>query len=175
MLLHASRTLLQPHYKQQQCSRKASRDTLHVRPHTCNAVVTQCIAPLGCRNCSVKTNSVPGFVEHHFGQFYAANHPVVLCTDDSGVFATTLSQEYAIAAASFGLNHQQLIELTSRAVEYCFCSEQEKQQLRQTVAEFMTAWRQNQHAAQVAAVGRQQQQQLEGDAEQEEFAQHQPC
>jgi adenosine deaminase len=98
--------------------------------------------------CSVKTNSVPGYVDHHFGQFYAANHPVVLCTDDSGVFATTLSQEYAIAAASFGLDQQQLIELASRAVEYCFCSEQEKQQLR----EKLLAFKEGRAAAAAAAV-----------------------
>jgi adenosine deaminase len=120
----------------------------------------------------VKTNSVPGYVDHHFRQFYAAGHPVVLCTDDSGVFATTLSQEYAIAAASFGLDHQQLIELASRAVEYCFCGEQEKQQLRQTLIQFATArWQKEE----LAAAGRQQQQQQLGlgDADQEDCAQHQ--
>lgn len=96
----------------------------------------------------MKTNSVPGFVDHHFGQFYAANHPVVLCTDDSGVFATTLSQEYAITAAAFGLDQQQLIELASRAVEYCFCSEQDKQLLRHKVLNFQHTWRQQQQGAQ---------------------------
>jgi hypothetical protein len=28
--------------------------------------------------------SVPGYVDHHFKQFYGADHPVILCTDDSG-------------------------------------------------------------------------------------------
>lgn len=91
---------------------------------------------------SVKTLSVPGYVDHHFKRFYTAKHPVVLCTDDSGVFATTLSHEYAIAAASFGLSQQQLIELALRAVEYCFCSEQEKQGLRQRVLDFKDAQQQ---------------------------------
>lgn len=33
---------------------------------------------------------------------YNKKHPLVLCTDDSGVFSTSLSKEYAIAAAAFG-------------------------------------------------------------------------
>lgn len=87
----------------------------------------------------MKTNSVPGYVEHHFRHFYAANHPVVLCTDDSGVFGTTLSQEYAIAAASFSLDRQQLLELAKRAVEYCFCGEEVKRLLRKKVLDFREA------------------------------------
>jgi len=36
---------------------------------------------------------------------YNAKHPLVLCTDDSGVFSTSLSNEYKIASSSFGRFH----------------------------------------------------------------------
>jgi adenosine deaminase len=55
----------------------------------------------------------------------------VLCTDDSGVFNTTLSQEYAIAAQAFGLSHDDLWELSRQAVEHTFLSDNEKEALRQ--------------------------------------------
>lgn len=33
---------------------------------------------------------------------FEAKHPLVLCTDDSGVFSTSLSGEYFLAASSYG-------------------------------------------------------------------------
>jgi adenosine deaminase len=47
----------------------------------------------------------------------------------AGVFGTTLSQEYAIAASAFNLSNSQLLDLSEQAVQHCFCSEQEQQQL----------------------------------------------
>jgi len=53
------------------------------------------------------------------------------------VFGTTLSQEYAIAASAFGLNQQQLLDLATRAVQHCFCTDEEKQQLMQHYSDFL--------------------------------------
>jgi adenosine deaminase len=47
----------------------------------------------------------------------------------AGVFGTTLSQEYALAASAFNLSQDQLFDLAERAVQHCFCSEQDKQLL----------------------------------------------
>jgi len=38
----------------------------------------------------------------HAVDLYNAKHPLVLCTDDSGVFSTSLTREYKIAASTFG-------------------------------------------------------------------------
>ena len=35
-------------------------------------------------------------------ELYKAKHPLALCTDDVGVFSTSLSGEYKIAASAFG-------------------------------------------------------------------------
>ena len=59
-----------------------------------------------------------------------AGHPVILCTDDRGVFLTSLSREYAIAASAFQLDQVALLHLAEAAVEHCFASLQEKEQLR---------------------------------------------
>lgn len=35
-------------------------------------------------------------------ELYKSNHPLILCTDDVGVFCTSLSAEYALASSTFG-------------------------------------------------------------------------
>ncbi len=61
-----------------------------------------------------------------------AGHPVILCTDDSGVFETSLSKEYAIAMQAFGLSQKDLWQLSYQAIQHTFLSREDQQQLRES-------------------------------------------
>lgn len=54
-----------------------------------------------------------------------------LQTDDKGVFSTDLSQEYQLAASTFGLSHEAVWKLSQQAIDCIFAPETVKQQLRQ--------------------------------------------
>ncbi|PRW34001.1 adenosine deaminase [Chlorella sorokiniana] len=83
-----------------------------------------------CLSSNVCTESVPSYGAHHFSAFHSTGHPVVLCTDDTGVFATSLSREYALAAAAFGLSNEKLTQLALAAVDYTFLEPGEQRALR---------------------------------------------
>jgi len=79
---------------------------------------------------------------HPFRKFYQASHPMAICTDDMGVFDTTLCKEYSLLAHSdytqdmLGNAHteqelkQRLFDISRNTIEHCFCSESVKQELR---------------------------------------------
>lgn len=82
-----------------------------------------------CLTSNVQCKTVPNYETHQFKYLYEAGHPVCLATDDKGVFRTSLSREYEIAASTFGLGLDELRELSSSSVQYAFASQQEKQVL----------------------------------------------
>jgi len=65
-----------------------------------------------------------------------ADAPKVVCTDDSGIFDTTLTQEFLLAAETFGLTHKQCIELTLEAVNHSFASDQEQKEMAERVVKY---------------------------------------
>ncbi|CAJ2649530.1 unnamed protein product [Trifolium pratense] len=83
-----------------------------------------------CLTSNIRTLSVPSIDAHHFVDLYNSKHPVVLCTDDSGVFSTSVSNEYKIAASSFGLGRKETFELSKNAVEFIFADNTVKEDLR---------------------------------------------
>jgi adenosine deaminase len=89
-----------------------------------------------CMTSNLRSRSVPSYEAHHFRRLHAAGHPLVLCTDDPGVFHTTLASEYQVAAQIFSLTKQQLLQLAVAPVEFCFADTKTKERLRATFAQF---------------------------------------
>ncbi|KAI8820215.1 uncharacterized protein EV422DRAFT_497052 [Fimicolochytrium jonesii] len=85
-----------------------------------------------CMTSNVLTKTVPSYEEHHLGDALREDHPSVLCTDDVGIMRSTLSNEYAIAASTFDLGKKQLFDLSFRAIDACFATEDEKLALQST-------------------------------------------
>ncbi|XP_044521029.1 adenosine deaminase-like protein isoform X2 [Gracilinanus agilis] len=83
-----------------------------------------------CLTSNIKTQTVPSYDQHHFGFWYSIAHPSVICTDDKGVFATHLSQEYQLAAEIFGLNQTQMWDLSYESINYIFAPSSTKSELR---------------------------------------------
>ncbi|XP_014752733.2 adenosine deaminase-like protein isoform X2 [Brachypodium distachyon] len=54
-----------------------------------------------CLTSNVMTGGAPSLELHHFADLYNAKHPLSLCTDDSGLFSTSLSNEYYLVASTF--------------------------------------------------------------------------
>lgn len=55
---------------------------------------------------------------------------MILCTDDPGVFSTTISWEYALAGSCFELTKAELFQLAKGAVKFIFADDKLKQTLR---------------------------------------------
>uniref|UniRef100_A0A4Y0BK41 Adenosine deaminase-like protein n=1 Tax=Anopheles funestus TaxID=62324 RepID=A0A4Y0BK41_ANOFN len=89
-----------------------------------------------CLTSNVKCKTVPSYEAHHVAKLMKIKQPVCICTDDFGVFETSLSQELCICANMFNLSNAQIVELQRNAVEYSFASEEEKQRLRNKIDQF---------------------------------------
>ncbi|GLV40609.1 Adenosine deaminase [Carabus blaptoides fortunei] len=83
-----------------------------------------------CLTSNVKTRTITTYAEHHLKHLIEANHPFTLATDDKGVFTTSLSHEYAIAASTFNLETHQLEELCYKTINYTFLNADEKHKLK---------------------------------------------
>ncbi|XP_014298641.1 adenosine deaminase-like protein [Microplitis demolitor] len=87
-----------------------------------------------CLTSNLKCETIKSLSEHQFLYLYEANHPICLATDDKGVFDTTLSQEYKLAADYYNLTKDNLKQLVISSVDYAFVSKEEKIKLLNTIA-----------------------------------------
>ncbi|KAL6720012.1 hypothetical protein ACLMJK_001933 [Lecanora helva] len=87
-----------------------------------------------CVTCNVQAGLTEDGVEgHHFAAWYGQGSPVILCTDDVGIFGSKLSNEYLLVAQHFGLNRKQLRHLCYEGIDAIFGGEHEKDRLRQRI------------------------------------------
>ncbi|KAJ7385324.1 hypothetical protein OS493_016400 [Desmophyllum pertusum] len=84
-----------------------------------------------CLTSNVKTKTVPSYADHHMGYWYNKQHPCMVCTDDKGVFSTTLSEEYSVMARTFNLTEEQVWNLAFRSIDHIFEGEALKNNLRE--------------------------------------------
>ena len=83
-----------------------------------------------CLTSNVKCRTVKSYEDHHFGDWRKNNHPAVICTDDKGVFTSSLSDEYLAAAKTFGLSKMDLWQLSYDSINYIFEHDSIKEHLR---------------------------------------------
>ncbi|XP_076937260.1 N6-mAMP deaminase-like isoform X1 [Bidens hawaiensis] len=88
-----------------------------------------CIQVEICLTSNIRPETISSIDVHHFANLYKENHPIVLCTDDSGVFSTSLSNEYALVSSTFGLGKLELFELARKAVDFIFAGNDVKKEL----------------------------------------------
>ncbi|XP_054714575.1 adenosine deaminase-like protein isoform X2 [Uloborus diversus] len=84
-----------------------------------------------CLTSNVISKTVESYESHHFPLFRDIGYPIVLCTDDKGVFDTTLSKEYYLASKYYGLMEDDLFNHSFNSINYIFATEQEKCQLQE--------------------------------------------
>ena len=83
-----------------------------------------------CLTSNVKGQTVANYENHHFSWWHRRGHPIVICTDDKGVFSTSVSEEYAIAGETFCLSQHKLWHLASCAVDHIFENDSLKNELK---------------------------------------------
>ncbi|KAL7130245.1 hypothetical protein ABFS83_13G121500 [Erythranthe nasuta] len=83
-----------------------------------------------CLTSNIITETIASVDVHHFADLYKSNHPLILCTDDCGVFSTSISAEYALASSTFGIGKREMFEMNDRAIDFIFACDRVKQELK---------------------------------------------
>jgi adenosine deaminase len=73
-----------------------------------------------CPTSNLLTMNLMNFTEHHFNLFYQNKHPLIICTDDSGLMNCCLSSEIFHIAQAFNLTKKEIYEFISQTFNLIF-------------------------------------------------------
>ncbi|XP_076465708.1 N6-Methyl-AMP deaminase-like [Babylonia areolata] len=96
-----------------------------------NIVTNRKIPIEACMTSNLKTKTVTEYSEHHFAVWFEKKHPVILCTDGSGVYMTSVSEEYMHAARTFNFSKKDLWLISNASIDSSFAPESVKERLRE--------------------------------------------
>jgi adenosine deaminase len=94
------------------------------------ALVVERQTPLEiCLTSNRRTETIESHELHPGAEYARRAHPLALCTDDCGVFETTLSDEYRLAARAWQLDVADVRRLSLSAVNSSFADQSIKTEL----------------------------------------------
>lgn len=102
-------------------------------------LAAQQIALEVCPTSNVRTRSVASLAEHPLPALVDAGVPVTINSDDPPMFATTLNEEYAVAAELLDLDEAGLAALARAAVDVSFLDVAGKDALREEIEAYLAA------------------------------------
>ncbi|CAF1053690.1 unnamed protein product [Brachionus calyciflorus] len=75
-----------------------------------------------CPTSNLVTKCVDVIENHPFYEFYTKKdtYPLVICTDDFGIFDTSLSREYSLISTAFNLSFKEMFDLSRRSIKCIF-------------------------------------------------------
>lgn len=77
-----------------------------------------------CPTSNIVTLVLAGITEHPtLGRWLAEDYPLIICTDDMGVFSCSLSQEWDLVHREMGVSLPKIAQMTLRAIDYIFDKE----------------------------------------------------
>lgn len=90
-----------------------------------------------CLSSNVLCGSVKKMEDHHFQDFFSINYPVCICTDDFGVFDTSLSKEIQICAETFKLSKMDVVKICVDSIGFSFANDKEKKLIKENINDFV--------------------------------------
>jgi adenosine deaminase len=110
-------------------------------PSVIRELVRKKVAVETCPTSNIITGAVKTLNEHPARTLYEAGVPIVIGSDDPGLFGTTISDEYALVAELCGIGTMEMSRILFNSVDAAFLPAQDKQRLRDRVDETLSVFK----------------------------------